>query len=252
MDNPYYNDPSWYELIHAADASFEAAILLRVAKLHGNPARDWLEPACGGGRVMAELVRRGAKATGYDSNPAMRAHAARRGLDVADGRMESWRGGPFDAAFTLHGSFRHLLTQKAALSHLRATADSLRPGGLYIVGLDLCRYGEDADDEELWEAEEGRRAAKLVVTTLPPEPRRRRERVMNFLWWKDGRREGTTQSEYDLRSYDRAQWRALIAASPFRLLACYTVEGRRIPFDARTRHGLFVLGKGRRLNDGLA
>lgn len=241
MRDPLYDDPLWYELIHAADASFEAAVLLRIARLHKVSGKNWLEPACGGGRIMKQLEHRGLSVTGYDSNPRMVAHARKRALSVEKGLMESWRGEPFDLAYSLHGTFRHLLSEKAALSHLRAIAASLRPGGLYIVGFDLTRYGTDSDDEELWEAREGRRQARMVVTNLPPARERRRERVLNFLWWREGSKEGTLQSQYDLRSYDLAQWKSLVRKSAFRLESVYSVNGKRIRLGRATTHGVFVL-----------
>jgi hypothetical protein len=60
-----------------------------------------------------------------------------------------------DLAFNVLSTFRHLMTDRQALSHLRLTAKALNPGGIFILGLDLARYGQDFPDEETWVTRRG-------------------------------------------------------------------------------------------------
>ena len=41
----------------------------------------------------------------------------------------------------LINTFRYLLTEQAARGHLECIAGSLRPGGIYVLGLHLMRFG---------------------------------------------------------------------------------------------------------------
>lgn len=144
---------------------------------------------------------------------------------------------PCDVAFCLNGTFRHLASDGAALAHLRAVASSLAPGGVYLLGLDLADYRRLEPDEETWEAEGPRGRIRQVQVSLGAEPRRRRERILQFVSYR-GRLD---RREYDLRTYDARQWRALLARSPFELIATYDPWLARARLDASTRAATFVL-----------
>lgn len=231
-----YDDPRVYESVHRPGTAEEAALLRDVFALHGNGGRRWLEPACGTGRLLAALAGRGFSVCGYDvSLPAL--DYARRRLRrfgsrarVFPGDMRSFRApGPFDAAFNLIGTIRHLLRDADVLAHLRLVAAMLAPGGIYIVGLDLVDYDLAEDDEETWPGH--------VMMSLAPDRRRRRERIVNFI--SHGGR--LIEASYDLRSYSREQWRALLAKSPLRV-----VDERLFPAlgaPAAVRDALYVLKK---------
>lgn len=224
--NALYRDPDLYEQIHAEGTDDEVWLLDRLASLHGNGGKTALEPACGSGRYLAGLLRRGWTVRGYDLSTEMvryaRARLSRWGkrASVMRGDMTSFRPeARCDLAFNLLSTFRHLLTDRDAMAHLRVTAEALAPGGMFVLGLDLAVYGEDHPDEEAWTSRTG---VKHVMMTIPAEPRRRRERIINFIS-KGGK---VLECSYDLRSYDAAQLKALLARSPFRLEACYGYDGR--------------------------
>lgn len=207
-----YQDPALYDLIHEADTAAEAAGVLEAWNRFGNGGRRWLEPACGTGLFLAHFGALGFSVSGYDAEPAVVAAAKAKGLDARLGRMESFRPRDrCDLAFNLLGSFRHLMTETAALAHLELVAAALNPGGLYVVGLDLTDYSGE-DDEETWEGP----GFTQVRLCLAPHPRVRREKVIHFINGK--------QYEYELRSYDEGQWAALLKRGPLRL-ATATAEG---------------------------
>ncbi|MEK7857656.1 MAG: class I SAM-dependent methyltransferase [Elusimicrobiota bacterium] len=246
----FYDLPVWYDLIHAEGTGDEVWLLERLFAAHGNGGRSWLEPACGTGRLLAGLARRGWELTGYDANERALAFARQRlkrwagRVRLLKGRMETFKDSArFDCAFNLMSTFRHLLTDKVALAHLRSTAASLRPGGLYIIGLDLADYRyPDPDEETAYASAKGRKAWHVMMT-LPAEKRRRRERILNFLTLRDKSGERAVESHYDLRSYDLREWKALLAKSPFRLTAVYNPAGRKTKLSEATRDAYFVLRK---------
>ncbi|MBI5594569.1 MAG: class I SAM-dependent methyltransferase [Elusimicrobia bacterium] len=221
--NGFYDEAAVYDLLHARDTEAELDAVLALHARFGNGGRRVLEPACGTGRYLAALAARGFAAAGYDLNPRALAFARRRleglGVRLTKAGMTSFiEAGAYDLAFSTLSSFRHLLTQQDALRHLRLTARSLAPGGVYVIGLDLADYASAQDDEETWEAADKGMSVRHVALSLAPDARRRRERIINFVTVAEGGRERLVESSYDLRSYDRGQWESLIAASALRIL----------------------------------
>lgn len=237
-----YDRPGWYDALHAEGTASWADFLVALGVRHGTGGRRWLEPACGTGRFFGPLSRRGVKLTGYDLHPGAVAYAARRG-DTVIGDMRSFlRPRAFDLAFCLLGSFRHLLDEASARRHLELTARSLKPGGVYVLGLDLCDYRFPEPDEELWEARRGALRLSDLVETVAPDRKTRRERVIHFLTAR-GR---LYKSEYHLRSYDLSQLKRLIASVGLRIKAAYSPWRKPITPDFSTRDAVFVLQQGTR------
>lgn len=234
----FYAHPRSHDALQGGETASEVGLLEAIHRGHGNGGRDWLEPACGTGRLVGALKRRGWSVTGYDVEARMLAYARRAGSKVVRGDMRAFAPcQAFDFAYCLQSSFRQLLTERDALAHLRLTARALRPGGAYALGLDLTDYRLPEHDEETWEARDGGRRIRQVQLSLPPDRGTRLERILQFV--SSGRR--LLRIEYDLRAYDARQFRALLAASPFRLAAVYDLWGRRATLDRGTRAATFVL-----------
>ncbi len=249
-----YGDPALYDLIHADGTDDEVWLLDAIAARHGNGGKAALEPACGTGRCLPGLLRRGWTVCGYDLSPKMAAYARRRlaawgaKARIARGDMATFRPKEkYDLAFNGLSTFRHLLTDRDALAHLRVTHDALNPGGIYLLGLDLAAYGEDQPGEEVWSVRRGGKTIKHVMMTLPPEPRKRRERVINFVSVPAARGEKVFESAYDLRSYDSGELAGLIRRTKFALRACYGYDGRPASLRGAERALWLVLEKARPL-----
>lgn len=203
--------------------------------------RHWLEPACGSGRYLRVLARRGYHVTGFDQSPAMIDFARRRApearllvADLAD-FVAPARPQRFDFAFNLHNSIRHLESDAAMLAHFAAMARALRPGGVYAVGLSLTGYGREPIEEDVWEGRRGGLRVRQVVQYLPPgtwpAPTGRSgrfERVVSHLLIERGSKLRHLHCAYDMRCYDGAQWRRLVARSALRTLATVTWKGDRL------------------------
>ena len=95
--NALYRDPALYEQLHAEGTDDEVWLLDCLARRHGNGGKTALEPACGSGRYLAGLLRRGWRVSGYDLSPNMvkyaRARLARWGekARVVRGEMTSFQ-----------------------------------------------------------------------------------------------------------------------------------------------------------------
>lgn len=236
-----YDRPGWYDALHAEGTASWADFLLELNRRHGTGGRRWLEPACGTGRFFKPLAKRGVSLTGYDSHAGAVAFARRRGNALVGDMSSFLRPRAFDLAFCLLGSFRHLLDERSARRHLTLTARSLKPGGIYVLGLDLCDYRVPEPDEETWTARRGRLALSDLVETVAPDRRTRRERVIHFL--TVGNR--LYKSDYDLRSYDVGQLKRLVASAGLRAAAAYSPWRKAVELDAGVRDVTLVLAGGR-------
>ena len=232
-----YPEPGVYDVLHAPGTAAEVDGLQRIAaRWVGAKAATWLEPACGTGRYLRVASRRGIRCIGFDRDPAMIEYARHRGCNVFVADMTVFAGRKrADFAFNLHNSIRHLRSDAAMLAHFSEMARVLRPGGAYAVGLSLTRYGAEEPEEDVWEGRRGRMRVQQLVQYLPPPGRGRFERVVSHV--RIERPAGVTQhdSTYDLRCYDLAQWRRLVARSPFRIVASVngagaTIERGHVPY----------------------
>lgn len=227
-----YADPALYDLVHAEGTDDEVWLLTRLAEDHGCGIKTALEPACGTGRYLAGLLRRGWTVEGYDAAGGMLAFTRKRlagwgrRAKLVRGEMAAYRPARrFGLIFNVLSTFRHLMREREALAHLKLMAGALEPGGIFILGLDLSIYGQDEPDEEVWECRQGGRRAKHVVMSIPAEPPTRRERIINFVTVPKGKKESVLESSYDLRSYNADELEALLAKSPLRVEAVYGYDG---------------------------
>ncbi len=238
--NALYADAEVYDILHAPGTRQDVRGLLEIARRFCPPAASrgatWLEPACGTGRHLRELARRGFRVAGFDLDAGMvryaRASLAPRDrAHVFRAPMESFRrpGLRAAAAFNLINTIRHLDSDRAVLAHLARVASTLAPGGIYVVGISVSAYGLEGPTEDVWRARRAGTGVTQVVQYLPPDatrgPGARRERVLSHLTIRRGRRERHMDAAYVLRTYSRAQWASLVARSALRVLGVVDEEG---------------------------
>jgi SAM-dependent methyltransferase len=245
-----YADPALYDLIHAEGTDDEVWLLTHLAEQHGCGIKTALEPACGTGRYLAGLLRRGWTVEGYDLSARMLAFTRkrlagwRRRARIARGDMRSYRPGRrFGLVFNVLSTFRHLMSEREALAHLKLTAETLEPNGIFVLGLDMSIYGQDEPDEEVWECRQGGRRAKHVIMSIPAEPETRRERIINFVAVPKGNKEIVLESSYDLRSYSAGELETLIGKSPLKIEAVYGYDGKDAVLHGHERALWLVLKK---------
>ena len=231
----WYDSPRHYDMVYADYTKPETRFLEAMLRRHGPPAdgpRRILEPACGSGRLVESLARRGHRVWGFDLNPHQLAYArarlGRRGLrgvlwqdDLAGFAIPKGAGG-FDLAHCLVSTFKYVLTEADAIRHLRKVAAILRPGGLYVLGLHLTDYANPAPDHERWAATQGRTRVVSDTWSAPANRRKRTEAMRTRMRIQQDGRKWVTETEWTFRTYGPGQLRSLLRKVPsLELVACH-------------------------------
>jgi len=218
----WYHCPQYYDLAFRSETQPEAQFLEAACRKYCPfPVRKLLEPACGTGRLVAEMAARGYRVTGLDlSRPALDylgRRLTRRGLqatvlhgDMADFHLPR----PVDAAYCTFDSFRHLLSEDAARRHLECVARALRPGGIYILGFHLLPPDAAEECIERWTARHGQTRVTVTLRVLATDRRRRLETLRISLLVRSRRQPLRFRDEFPLRMYTASQFRKLLAAVP--------------------------------------
>ena len=213
-----YDYPQYWDLAFRDETPFEADFLELAAKKYClfKPKR-LLEPGCGGGRMIVEMAARGYEVAGFDlSEPAIkyvRKRLQRRNLhaDIRTADMRDFSQTPkADIAYCLVNTFRHLLTEADAVSHLRSVAKALKPGGLYIIGLHLLPPDADEEDGERWTAKHGRTQVTMTLRVLEFHRRQRYEVLRFNMRVRSHGRDLRFRTDYKLRIYTAAQMKSLL------------------------------------------
>ena len=218
----WYDFPQYYDIAFRSDTLLESDFVEAACRKYCPfRVRRLLEPACGTGRLVAELAARGYQVTGFDLNGRaldfLRRRLARRGLrastfeaDMSDFRLAR----PVDAAYCPINTFRHLLTEEAARGHLECVAKSLRPGGIYILGLHLLPLDADQESIERWSEHRGQTKVTVTLRVLASDRRRRIEDLRVSVLVRRGAKELRFRHEFQFRMYTPEQFGRLLAAVP--------------------------------------
>lgn len=219
----WYEEAFAYDVIFDDDTPREADFIAAMADRHGRgaAARTALEPACGTGRLVAAMAERGWDVTGYDLSPGSIRYARERLTErdlpgrVVRGAMQDWTSRRrFDLAWNLVSTFKYLLTEADARAHLQRTADMLRPGGLYLLGLHVTDYADRGVARERWV---GRRDGATVTAVIQSSPARRRERTEAMrarVRVARGGDERRFETHWTFRSYGPRQLASLLRSVP--------------------------------------
>lgn len=223
----WYETPRYYDAIFDVDTDVEARFLEDAYAAHSSPPERpraplrVLEPACGSGRLMVEMARRGWRPHGFDLTPEMVSFARERlreeGLEgtVARGDMADFRTrGRFDLAHCLVSTFKYLLTEDAARGHLRSVARALRPGGIYCLGFHLTDYARTRGSRERWKVERDGALVDCTIEGWAADRRTRLEPVESRMRVLEGGVEKRARTRWNFRTYDARQVRALLRAVP--------------------------------------
>ncbi|MDG1985186.1 MAG: class I SAM-dependent methyltransferase [Planctomycetota bacterium] len=222
-DFDWYEAPRYYDAIYDVDTDLEATFLEAAYKRHATPGRGRrvLEPACGSGRLLAAMAGRGWRVRGFDLGGAMVRYSRERlrseglaGTVVQDDMATFKVPGTFDLAHCLVSTFKYLLSERDARGHLRAVAQALRPGGVYVLGFHLSRYGASRKAHERWRVERGGAQVDCTVTTWPPDRTRRRERVEARMRVVEDGEERRSRTSWEFRTYDAAEVLRMLRAVP--------------------------------------
>jgi SAM-dependent methyltransferase len=213
-----YDYPQYWDLAFRSETKLEADFFEAAARKYcASSVRRVLEPGCGGGRLVVEMAARGYDVVGFDLNERavtyVKRRLRRRNLvaDVYRADMTKFRVRPqVDLAFCTFGTFRHLVSEQAARQHLESVANSLRTGGIYVMGFHLLPPDADEDDAERWTERHGKTRVTTSLRVLKFDRRRRLEVVRFCLRVRSGRRDLRLRSDFMLRIYTAAQFLTLL------------------------------------------
>ena len=229
-ETDWYALPRYYDIVFDDETSLEADFLEGAFERHGRTAnrspRRVLEPACGSGRLMVELARRGWQTSGFDLSEDMLAYARTRlrterpgprGLEheLFQARLEDFPvRGRFELAHCLVSTFKYVQTEGQAREHLERVARSLVTGGIYVLGLHLTEYANDRPERERWVGERDGTRVVCNIQGWPADRRARTERVRSRLVVTERGRERRLETNWTFRTYDAAQLRRLLRSVP--------------------------------------
>lgn len=250
-----YDYPKYYDLLFGSDWRAEYHFLLGCFEKHARrPVRKLFEPACGTGRLLVKLAQAGYEVAGLDLNPKAvvfcNERMERHGFgpaafvgDMADFRLNR----RVDAAFNTINSFRHLGSEQAAESHLRAVAGALAKGGLYVLGFHLTPTGPVQCDEESWSAQRGHLGVGSRMWSISVDRRKRQERVGFVVNVYTPKASYRIQEEMLFRTYTARQFAALLGrAESLELAATYDFAydlRQTVPVTGTTEDVVYVLRK---------
>jgi SAM-dependent methyltransferase len=252
----WYDYPQYYDIAFQGytwqEANFIETACRRYCQFN---VRRLLEPACGSGRLITEFAARGYQVTGFDlSRPALsylRQRLARRRLDAEtfEAEMSDFRvDRSVDAAYCMGNTFRHLLTEQAARAHLECIAVTLRPGGIYIIGIRLLPLDVDTPEPATrWTERRGKTKVTLTQRVPHTDLRRRIEDVEVSVTTCRGSKPFRLRDKFQLRTYTERQFRRLVASVAL-LELCdvydfrYDIH-RPLGLGDKIAYGLFVLSR---------
>jgi len=249
----WYETPLYYDIIFDADTDREVDFLIAAQERYGlTRGRRALEPACGSGRLVAALARRGYNVSGFDLSPGMLRFARQRLSNqnlrgsVRKARMEAFTYRPqFDLAHCLVSTFKYLPTEKDARNHLRCIAKALKPGGIYVLGLHLSEYDIDASDTERWSATRDGVQVKCTIQGWPPDRETRTERVRSRMTVMRNNTTRRYESNWTFRTYDLFELQDLLdSVRDLEHVATHTFEydiDAPVPFDGEYLDNLLIL-----------
>ena len=163
IEGSIYDWPNYYEFVYGSDWKAETEFLEECFNTFADGKVSQLfEPACGTGRLIYRLGKRGYSVSGLDLNEKAVGYCnqrfAKHGLpesafvgDMRDFELPN----PYQAAFNTINSFRHLPTDQDAVEHLRCMAKCCAKGGIYVLGFHLLPTDEEPEEEEHWSSRRG-------------------------------------------------------------------------------------------------
>ena len=230
----WYDTPLYYDIIFDQDTAKEAEFLEAVAVKHGGlkPGRKLrlLEPACGSGRLVAAMVERGHEVSGFDLNANMLDYARKRltkkqRATLWQDRLESFTAPtkqPFEFAHCLVSTFKYVLEETGAVSHLQHVAAALEEGALYVLGVHLTDYTHERAQHERWVAD--RDGIQVVCNThsWPPDRKARTEDIRTRLRITREGRTWLQETRWQFRTYSAGEMKRLLNRVPeLELVECY-------------------------------
>ncbi len=219
----WYDYPQYFDLGFRDETEKEVQFLpLAFARFGTGKMQRILEPGCGSGRLVVRLAELGYDVAGFDLSDSMlkflNQQLKKKGLTAATYKQDMTHftvDKPYDVVLNTFNTFRHLLTEQAALSHLKSVAAALRPGGLFFFGLHLLPHDADERCIERWRAKTGGTSVCFTLKVTEWDRRKRIETLrVSMLIRKPTQKPLRVQTEMQLRTYRFNQFQTLLAKVP--------------------------------------
>lgn len=165
---------------------------------------------------------------------------------VGDMNRPCLRGMKFDGAYCTVDTFRHLLTDRDAFSHLRFVNQALTGNGIYILGLHVLPRRGIRNKAFRWQGGRGKLQVHTTIKVLDVDTRRREETLAYILRVRKPSVTLNYRSVYKLRTYSLNQFKEIVDSGGFEIREIYDVEGGYtgpITPGADSENLAFVLGK---------
>ena len=144
----WFNSPYYHQLYFKRDEAEAAAFINKlIDHLKPSPGAEMLDVACGKGRHSILLAVKGFTVTGIDLSEDSIREAKENESDnleffVHDMRLP-FRINYFDYAFNFFTSFGYFKTRREHDNAIRTIAQSLKPGGIFVLDYLNVHYAED-------------------------------------------------------------------------------------------------------------
>ena len=137
------------------------------------------------GSIGGEMAARGYRVTGFDLNrPSLdylRRRLARRGFSATTCSRPTWPISAFPPTGGRRLLYRRYVSppveRTVGPAALKCIAESLRPGGIYILGFHLLPMDASEEDIERWTERQGGTQVTVTLRVLATDRRRRIERL---------------------------------------------------------------------------
>ncbi|TWU24230.1 Cypemycin methyltransferase [Novipirellula galeiformis] len=218
MEN-WYDYPQYFDMVFRDETKAEVEFFEQAFEKYRSDqaTTKLLEPGCGSGRLVAAMAARGYELSGLDLSQPMldylRKRLLRRKLDaklVLGDMTKMDFPERFHAAFCTFNTFRHLLSEAEAISHLRSVAAHLEPGGIYILGFHCIPMDADPESTERWVATHGGTKVHVTLKVIDFQRRKRQETLRASIKAQtNAGKVHRIRSEFPLRLYTIAQAKSL-------------------------------------------
>lgn len=144
----WFNSPYYHQLYFNRDEKEAAAFIDKlITHLHPPPSAAMLDVACGKGRHSIHLAQKGFDVTGIDLSKdsikeALQHEANNLHFYLHDMRLP-FMINYFDYAFNFFTSFGYFKTRREHDNAIRTIAQSLKPGGTFVLDYLNVHYSED-------------------------------------------------------------------------------------------------------------
>jgi len=215
-----------------------------------------IEPACGTGRVLLPLAQEGHDCTGIDISRSaleyLNARLEKKNLqaDIHTADMADFSAGAsrYDVAVCTVDSFRCLLTETAALEHLRCVSRHLKKNGIYLLALHLLPQNGYTYSVSRWRDVKGLLDLRTTISVLGVDRRKRLETLSIVYNVLTPRKREKLRYEYSLRTYSCNQFIGLLKKVPsLELAGSYTYYdfdvAKTVLLDKQAEDVMLVLRK---------